>query len=200
MESQFQKWVNLSYLAFAGLMAFLYHLIRRRNEHFGREHAFLEDLLGELEARAAAQPDRLDEFRARLVPARKTLDEIRIKEARRDPLVWTVSAFFVGILILFVYYFLMKDFYRHEQREDLFLQQLSFAASAIGVSLQPPGRDRPLANRSFVLSAVLSLVTFLAYWMYWNYRMIQDQNQHLVSEWELEDNLLTTIGGNLASG
>jgi len=188
----------VSYLVFAGLMAFLYHLIQRRNEHLSREHAFLEDLVRELEVRAAAQPDKLDEFRARLAPAQSTLDEIRSKETRRDPLIWSVSTFFVGVLILFVYYFLMKDFYRHEEREDRFLQQLSFAASAIGVRLQPARRDRPLPNRSFAIYVLLSAITFYAFWMYWNYRIIQDQNRHLVSEWELEDGLLTGIGGNLA--
>jgi hypothetical protein len=190
----------VSYLVFAGLMAFLYHLIQRRNEHLAREHAFLEDLVRELEVRAAAQPDRLDEFRARLAPAQRTLDEIRSKETRRDPLIWSVSTFFVGVLILFVYYFLMKDFYRHEEREDRFLQQLSLAASTIGVRLQPARRDKPLPNRSFAVYALLSAVTFFAYWMYWNYRIIQDQNRHLVSEWEIEDGLLTGIEGNLARG
>ena len=185
----------LTYMAFAGLMVFLYRLIQGRNQHFAREHAFLEDLLRQSTARAA-QVGKLDEFQARLVPARQTLDEIRKKEGRRDPLLWTVSTFFIGILILFDYYFLSKDFFRHEEREDRFLDQLAFAASAIGVNLRTQRRARPLPNRSFALYAILSAVTAYTFWFYWNYRLIQDQNQHFNSEWELEDGLLTAVRGD----
>ena len=189
----------VSYLVLAGLMAFLYHLIQRRNEHFTREHAWRTSSGSWRYGRRASRTGSMSSERGSC-PRRGLWKRLGARRPGRDPMVWSVSTFFVGVLILFVYYFLMKDFFRHEEREDRFLRQLSFVASAIGVSLSLPSRVTPLPNRSFAVYAVLTVVTFYAYWMYWNYRLILDQNRHLVSEWDLEDGLLTSIEGNLARG
>ncbi len=182
----------------AVLLVLVYKLIKRRNEHFGRQRAMFSDLLALLGAEAEGK-NLTAEFEVRVAPARSTLDEIDAKETQREGLLWVIASLFVGVLLPFVIYFLMKDYYNHERREERFLQQLSIAASSTGVHFPYYGRASPLPNRSFAAYVVLTVVTYGFFTMYWVYWLINDPNEHFMSQWDIEDRLYGDLNRPLTS-
>ena len=132
-----------------------------------------------------------------MVQARKILDEMKDKESGRDPLRWAVTVVFVYPMLVFAYYFLMKDFARHERLENLLLTHLSFASSVVGVNLALGRRSKSLSEPSFALYSVLTVITGGLFWIYWNYRLISDPESHFSSQWDIEDDFYTTLRGNV---
>jgi hypothetical protein len=182
----------------AVFLVLVYKLIERRNWHFKRQQALFSDLLALLGTEAAGRNVEA-EFQARIAPAQSTLDEINAKETQREALLWAITCFFVGALLPFVIYFLMKDYYNHERREERFLQQLSIAASSAGFNFPYFGRARQLPNRSFAIFAVLTVVTYGLFTMYWLYRLINDPNEHFESQWDIEDRLYGDLNQSVGS-
>lgn len=87
----------------------------------------------------------------------------------------------------------MKDIYRHERREEAFLQELSTAATVIGVNLGFQPRAKPTPNRSFLVYFLLTIFTVGVFWFYWLYRLITDPNRHFTSQWAIEDSIFRDL-------
>ncbi|MEM2493100.1 MAG: DUF4234 domain-containing protein [Nitrososphaerota archaeon] len=167
----------------------LYRLIARRNRHFSRQLRLLEYTVQLL--REAARLRGAD-AEARLISVERELREARDEEGERSAVLWTILTVFTGIAGLYVYYFLMRDFRRHEQREDRVLEDLSAVISSIG-GMPLPGRGESVPKRSFALYLALSLVTLGIFGIYWTYALIRDPNVHFREQARLEDELLRRL-------
>jgi hypothetical protein len=94
---------------------------------------------------------------------------------------------------LYVYYFLMKDFYRHEQREDGFWEVAGRALNKLGVSFSVPRKTEAMPYRSFVLYLILTIVTVGLFGVYWFFILLKDPNEHLKYHIKTESQLLSAL-------
>jgi hypothetical protein len=87
----------------------------------------------------------------------------------------------------------MKDFYKHERREDGFWEDLSRTLDKIGVTFSVPRRIETTPNRSFILYLILTIITVGLFGIYWLYVLLKDPNEHFKYHVQIEDQLLSTL-------
>ena len=191
-----------SILAFIGLLyAFMivglivnilliYKLVNRRNTHFKRQIFLFEDIVAA--AKTITTKKGVD-AEIGLASCDRTVREARADETEKGAVLWAILSAFVFPLAWYVYYFLMKDFYKHERREDGFWEDISRTLDKGGVKFSVPRRTEPLPERSFALYLVLSIVTLGFFGIYWLYVLLKDPNQHFTYHIQVEDQLLTSL-------
>ena len=189
----------------------LYRLVKRRNAHFMRELFLYEDLARV--AREAAAKKGIDAS-VSLNNLERLKRDSSIDERVRDPVLWsailvfaagaTIPSFtsisgFNGIAIVsifaeyYVYYFLMKEWFRHERREDYFLYEFSRIMAALGVNVAPPVRAQHIPDRSFVVYLILTIFTVGFYGVYWVYVLLSDPNNHFRYQAMVEDAVVAQL-------
>lgn len=171
----------------------IYKLTRRRNTHFARQILLYEDLHSM--ARELASKKNVD-LAITLNNLDRTLREVRTDETEKSAALWAILAFlpFIGTLAgWYVNYFLMKDFFKHERREDGFFMDLNAALSASGVSINLPRRMLPIPDRSFILYLILTWITLGLFGIYWVYVLVTDPNNHFRQQWMIEDTVIAQV-------
>ncbi len=195
----------------------IYKLVKRRNTHFARQNFLYEDLTSAAEELATKKGVRSD-VSIGLNNLDRIAREARVYEPEKSAALWVIltlagtslpSATLLaaptgaGLLpllaVLYVYYFLTKDFFWHERREDQFIRELLGALSISGVQISLPLRNPPLSERSFALYIVLSIVTLGFFWVYWVYVLLIDPNNHFRQQAMVEDALMTQLSAQLTS-
>ena len=195
----------------------IYRLLKRRNTHFARQNLLYEDLTSAAEELVTKKGVRADAS-VGLNNLDRIAREACVYEPEKSAALWVIlilagtslpSATFLaaptgaGLLpllaVLYVYYFLTKDFFRHERREDQFIQGLLGVLAMAGVQVSLPYRNPPLSERSFAVYVVLSVVTLGFFWVYWVYVLLIDPNNHFRQQAMVEDTLMTQISTLLAS-
>jgi len=175
----------------------IYKLTRRRNTHFARQILLYEDLHNM--ARELASKKNVD-LAIPLNNLDRTLREVRTDETEKSAALWAILAFlpFIGTIAgWYVYYFSMKDFFKHERREDGFFMDLNAALSASGVGVNLPRRMLPIPDRSFILYLILSWITGGLFGIYWIYVLITDPNNHFRQQWMIEDTIIAQVSPQL---
>jgi hypothetical protein len=186
----------------------LYRLVRRRNSHFTRQLFIYEDL-----ARAAKEvaAKKGVDASSSLSNLERLSREAQVDERVRDPVLWSAILVFaagatipsvsavsgftgIGLVAVFaqyyVYYFLMKEWFVHERREDYFIDELSRLSTTTGLSLALPRRAQPIPNRSFAVYLILTIVTVGFFGVYWVYVLLSDPNQHMRYQSVAEDTMI----------
>ena len=112
------------------------------------------------------------------------------------PFILLVSTSWIFLLIVFVlnmymFYFLMKTMYEHDNRWNMFAQQTQFAMYKLGHQIGPP-YWAPLPNRSFVLYFIV-MIFITPFIFYWWYVLIKDPNQHFKNQWYFEDQIVAAL-------
>ena len=189
----------------------LYRLVKRRNSHFTRELFLYEDLTRA--AKEAAAKKGID-VSVSLNNLERLRRDASVDERARDPILWsailvfaagaTIPSFtsvsgFSGIAVVsifaqyYVYYFLMKEWFRHERREDYFLYEFSRIMAALGVNVAPPVRAQHIPDRSFIVYLILSIFTVGFYGVYWVYVLLSDPNHHFRYQAMVEDAVVAQL-------
>jgi len=179
----------LSSLLYAYL---LYILLSRRNKHFRRQSRFSEDFIAHL--RSLTSKKGVDE-EVGLSNLERTAREMKTTDDEKSAILWTVLAFIpiVNVFaILYILYFLGKDFRIHERNEDGFIEDSGRILQNIGLELSVRRMD-PTPNRSFILYIILSIVTFGLFGIYWLYTLIADPNAHFKHHQQYEDDLISKL-------
>ena len=175
----------------------IYKLVRRRNTHFARQILLYEDFLSMAKELASKKNVEL------AIPLNnldRTIREVRTEETEKSAVLWAILAFvpIIGIFAgWYVNYFLMKDFFKHERREDGFFMDLNAALSASGVNVNLPRRMLPIPDRSFILYLILSWITGRLFDIYWVYVLITDPNNHFRQQWMIEDTIIAQVSPQL---
>src|SRR3989475_9126530 len=175
----------------------IYKLTRRRNTYFARQILLYEDVHNM--ARELASKKNVD-LAIPLNNLDRTLREVRTDETEKSAALWAILAFlpFIGTIAgWYVYYFSMKDFFKHERREDGFFMDLNAALSTSGVSINFPRRMLPIPDRSFILYLILSWVTGGLFGIYWIYVLITVPNNHFRQQWMIEDTIIAQVSPQL---
>ena len=130
---------------------------------------------------------------AGLASADKTVREAKAEETEKNAVPWTFLSVITGIAALYVLYFLTKDFYKHERREDGFWEDTSKTLDKCSVKFSVPRRTETLPPRSFALYFILILITLGLFEIYWVYILLKDPNEHFRYHVQIEDQLLTAL-------
>ena len=177
-------------VSFAVNIVFIYRLAKRRNTHFKRQIFLFEDIVAAVKAITTRKGVDVE---VGLASCERTVREAKMEETEKNAMLWAILSVFLGIASLYVWYFLMKDFYKHERREDGFWEDMGKTLDKTGVKFSVPRRTETMPERSFVLYFILSIVTFGLFGIYWIYMLLQDPNRHFRYHTQIEDPLLTTL-------
>ncbi len=121
--------------------------------------------------------------------------EMEVEENERSAVLWALIQFVPyvgGFLLLYVYHFLNKDFWKHERREDQFLNALSSILAKHGVNFTYV-RMHTIPDRSTLLYVILLFVTIGLFGLYWVYTLTKDPNNHFMEHRRWEDTLLNAL-------
>jgi ABC-type transport system involved in multi-copper enzyme maturation permease subunit len=168
----------------------IYRLVRRRNAHFKRQIFLFEDVVTAVKAIATRKGVDVE---VGLASGDRTVREVKAEETEKNAMLWAILSVITGIAAYYVWYFLMKDFYKHERREDGFWEDMSKTLDRCGVKFSVPRRTEPLPDRSFALYFILTAVTFGWFGIYWIYVLLKDPNEHFRYHVQTEDQLLATL-------
>jgi hypothetical protein len=178
------------FVVFILLAVMIYKLAKRRNTHFQRQLLLYEDLL--TMAREVSTKKGVD-VSMHLNNLDRTLREARFDETEKSAALWAILSFITGIAALYVFYYLLKDFFKHERREDLFFEDVNRTLAASGVTVNLPRRTLPIPDRSFILYFILSIITGGIFGIYWIYVLITDPNNHFRQQWMIEDTIIAQV-------
>jgi len=149
-----------------------------------------EDLIAAINSLAKTKKVEVE---ASLLPVERTVREANVEETEKSAILWSVLSAFVPFVQLYVYYFLMKDFYRHEHREDGFWEDLSRTMNKLDINFSVPRRTEAMPYRSFVLYLILTIITVGLFGVYWVYVLLKDPNDHFKYHVEAESQLLSAL-------
>jgi len=185
--------VLLIIIGFIVNLVLTYKLVKRRNTHFKRQQFLLEDIVAA--AKTLAEKKRAD-AEVGLSSCERTVREFKAEETEKGAVLWAILSAvpYVGSLASwYIYYFLMKDFYKHEKREDGFWEDIGKLLDKCGVKFSAPRRSESIPDRSFVLYLILSIITVGIFGIYWLYVLLKDPNTHFKYHMQVEDQLLSTL-------
>ncbi len=197
-----------------------YMLVRRMNDHFTREGRLKSAILMLLrDAATVKSEDSSLYYQAQVASALQPGSEPRrspwlylfimlmtpltssvvVFGMLLTPDIWILIAILMPfdlvavVFMFYMFYFLHKEFYAHDQRWIYFSGSVRSALSRLGFPSGRPFSIKPMEERSFVLYFVLTL--FLGVFIYyWWYTLLKDPNEHFRSQWEFEDHLLGVLG------
>jgi H+/Cl- antiporter ClcA len=181
---------GLVLVSFVADIILIYKLARRRNSHFKRQIFLFEDVMAAVKAIAMKKGVDVE---VGLVSGDRTVREAKAEETEKSAVLWAILSVITGIAVFYVWYFLMKDFYKHERREDGFWEDASKTLDKCGVKFSVPRRMETLQDRSFALYFILTLVTLGLFGIYWVYVLLKDPNEHFRYHVQVEDQLLTAL-------
>lgn len=174
---------------FVGLIV-PYFLVNRRKTHFNRQKLLCESLISSIES--VAQTKEID-VQDNLKSLQKNVQEANSDKTDKNPILWAFLSAFIPFLSLYVFYFLMSDFYKHEHLENSFWQQSSSTLNQLEINFSVQQRTGPMPNRSFVLYLILTIVTMGLFGAYWLFVLLKDPNQHFAYHKKVETQLLAAI-------
>jgi hypothetical protein len=177
-------------LSFIASIILTYKLIKRRNTHFKRQNFLTEDIIAAVRAIAKKKGINID---VELSSCERTIREAKVEETEKGAMLWAILSAIIFLAQWYVYYFLMKDFYKHERREDGFWEDLRRTLDKCGVTFSIPQRMEATPDRSFVLYLILTIITLGLFGIYWIYVLLKDPNQHFKYHMQIEDQLLSTL-------
>lgn len=186
----FLSWIP-GIIGFIITMVLIYKLVKRRNTHFRRQILLFEDIINVV--KELANKKGVD-IKYHIDPCERIIREAKIEETEKNAVLWVIISFITGgIALLYVYYFLMKDFYKHERREDFFWEDIGKALNTCGLSIPPLKRTIILPDRNFILYLILTIITIGIFMFYWLYVLIKDPNEHFKYHTIIEDELLKRL-------
>jgi hypothetical protein len=168
----------------------IYKLVKRRNTHFKRQLFLFEDLIAAV--KTIAEKKGVD-VEVDLSSCERTVREAKAEETEKGAVLWAILSAVIFLAAWYVYYFLMKDFYKHERREEGFWEDITKTLNKCGVTFSPPRRLQMIPQRSFVLYLILNIITLGLFGIYWIYVLLKDPNQHFKYHIQIEDQLLSTL-------
>ena len=167
----------------------IFKLVSRRNTHFNRQILLEEDIISTAKEMAAKKNVDVSIL---LNNMDRNVREARLEETEKNATLYAVVG---GLVWIYSAYFLMKDFFKHERREDLFINDTLRAFNALGVPINFPYRNPPIPDRSFALYFVLTLITGSIFGVYWVYVLVTDPNNHFRQQMLMEDTIMAQLSG-----
>ncbi len=167
-----------------------YKFVKRRNTHFTRQILVYEDLITLVKQLSSKRGVDIS------IPVNyleRSLREARLEETEKNAALYAILSSFQPIVAFYAYYFLMKDFFKHERREDLFIAGVTNILATLGVAINLPRRASPIPDRSFAVYFIASLFTAGIFTIYWIYVLVSDPNSHFRYQSFVEDTIIAQV-------
>lgn len=161
----------------------LYKWIDRRNNHFKRVELFYEDFIDFLEEKGSEKAAK---------NARRTLRELKSEMDEKSAILWVILSIIFTPIIFYVYHFLTRDFYKHEQKENFLIEDIEEAVQASGGDFKFEDYDA-VEDRNTILYIVLTIITLGIFGLYWIYTITKDPNKHFKQSSLTEKALLDSL-------
>ena len=163
----------------------LYKWISRRNDHFKRVRKLYREMVDLLNSISK------DKKPAGLATLESIVKEMEIEETERSAIIWIILTFIASFLLLYIYHFLNRDFYKHELRESMMAENLSQVLKELGSTKIPRKLSfETIPKRNTVLYIVLTLLTLGVFTLYWIYTITKDPNEHFKLHRIWEDDII----------
>lgn len=182
--------IMIGLISFVLSIVLIYKLIRRRNTHFKRQDFLFEDILKA--AKEIASKKGVD-VETVVSSCERTVREAKVEETEKGAALWAILSAIIPFVSWYVYYFLTKDFYKHERREDGFWEDLGRIMDKMGIKYSVERRIETTPDRSFVLYLILTIITSGLFGIYWLYVLLKDPNEHFKYHIKVEDSLLSAF-------
>lgn len=167
-----------------------YKLIKRRNGHFRRDRILREGLINYVRGLSAERGIEA-KMSTELATMTSIHSESNSDEEEKSAALWIILTIVFFPLGIYVLYFLTKDPHNHDVRQLAFMQQVQSSFSKLEKTVVFPFW-KSVPSRSFFLYLVLTWFTSL-FFLYWNYVLITDFNNHFKAQWQVEDQLLANL-------
>jgi hypothetical protein len=172
-------------------LVFTYFLVNRRTTHFKRQNWLFTEIISSIRSVATTKDDV--DVTEELMLLEQNVNQANADKTEKNPILWAVLSTFIPFLALYVYYFMMTDFYNHEQFENKFWETTSNTLNKLGINFSVPQRTQPMQNRSFVMYFILAIVTVGIFGVYWLYVLVNDPNTHFKQHVPVETQLLSAL-------
>ncbi len=175
-------------VVYIALVAYPWYLmIKRRSEHFKRDHLLMSGITEYLSQKSSEKNINMAQELATL---NSITAEANSQEDDKSPVIYTIVALIVPVIgMYYVLYFLMKDIYAHHQRIAVFMQYSQMGLNKMGKNVVVPSW-KTLPERSFLLYFILACICS-PFGIYWMYTLIKDYNDHFKNQWQFEDQILS---------
>ena len=170
-------------------IGFICMLINRRHSHFKRQKVFAKDTVATITTIAKIKDVKMEAGFASIERAARE----KIEENEKNAIFWAILSSLIPFIVIYVYYFLMSDFYKHERRENIFWENVSEALNELDIKFSTPQRTKAIPKRSFVLYLVLLIITSGLFVTYWTYILLKDPNEHFKYHIKVEKQLISAI-------
>lgn len=182
----------VSFIIFSLLVIYpLYLMIKRRTEHFKRDHILMKGLIEYLSLRG---PEENIDLTQEISTLNLIMFEAYQSEDEKSPMMYSLITLVVPVVgFFYVLYFLMRDIYTHDKRLAAFMENSQRGFDKLGYVIVIP-TWKTLNERNFVMYLCLSLV-FPPFAIYWIYGLIDDYNKHFKNQWIFEDQIMICIEG-----
>jgi hypothetical protein len=190
--------VPLFIIAYIPYVYVLHKLIKRRNTHFKRQHFFAEDVLNLINHLSVKKKRKIN-LESSFVSYKRNIKEIITDESEsyKSAALWIILTLTTWLAGLYVYYFLLKDYRKHELNEDLFWDDTRKILADLGVNVSISRRISIIPERSFALYLIASILTFGLFSVYWLYVLIKDPNEHLKHHVIIEDEIIAQLEASM---
>jgi hypothetical protein len=177
--------IVVTIVIFAAIVLYPWYLmIKRRTDHFNRERLLREGIIelmaekGRMGVPVATEMATLNSLHA----------EANSEEVERSPVLNLIIMILIPwIGLMYVLYFLMKDIFKHHNRDIAIMQQTQSVAQKMQRAIVVPSWQA-LPTRNFGIYLILSCcIPFFG--IYWQWVIIKDYNDHFQTQWRFEDQL-----------
>ncbi len=181
--------LGLAGFASSALSSYLvYLLVNRRNQHFAMEETLLWSTLDTAKAEAS-QADMKTQLA--LSSAERDLAGLSDIGKEHSAILWallTLIPYLGWIALAYVLAFLTHDICKHEQREDLVVEDIGRVTQAL------PLRTKRTPNRPVILYILASFATLGVFLLPWLYQAVRDPQAHFEYHRSFETILLPVSG------
>jgi hypothetical protein len=193
----FSYWTALGWtiltLGIYGFYVF-YQLVRRMRDHNARRLELLDAATAvawEQAGRQGLQQELEPSFQraaGHLAVLRRMTHDFR------EPVIWLVLAIVArGIAEVVAFVLLDQDLVKHEQAEAGAEHELSVIYGRLGQPLPFPDLDRVKRPDNYVGRIVATIFSLGIYMFWWYYNQMEEPNQHFISNWTYEDELVNAV-------
>ncbi len=208
----FPMWALLIFITLGLASLFvIYSLIKRRDDHFDRQHLLQESLVNMTDEMGRNLRRNVS---LALLQMKEAHTESTAREERKGALLWMILSIITGGLGgLYVLYFLTEDIGRHDKRQHRFIEGANSAFAQFGYQLAGPRlrlEERPfivyliisfaiLAAAAIVVGlglgilAVIPLFLYLVWIIAWYNMIFTDYNEHFKAQWVWEDEVVRAV-------
>jgi hypothetical protein len=171
-----------------------YQLVRRSRDHNARRLEMLDaaTALAWQQAEARGMSNELQPSFNRIAAE---LDVLRRQAAQfRDPVVWMLLSI-IGFTIVNVIVFILLDgdLVDHDRAEGAIEHELSIIYGRLGTPVPAPDPSRMKQRHNYVGRIVATIFTFGFYFLWWEYNVMTEANEHYDHNWRWEDSLAASV-------